>query len=324
MTICYQNNAYLCKSADRYGVMSYRHEEAYSSSAFLYRRHNIKVGNMEQKEEWKPIIGYEGLYEVSNYGRVRSLTRTIVRSDGRIQTFKGVILSGTMHNRGYRDVVLTKDGISTRYLIHRLVATAFIPNPYNKPELDHINTIRTDNRVENLRWVTRRENCANNITRKRIYDRANSSVVKEKILSTKVKNNSRLAPKRVYQFTIDGEFIAEYSSCHEATRETGISFTSISTVARRGKHPRNEKSAGGYLWSYDKNNPPVYPFDSIKYRFRKVYQYDSNWNLIKEWDSAAKAAKELGATASTIIRYARGIRTTKYKGFHWSFELLTT
>lgn len=279
---------------------------------------------MEQKEIWKPVVGFEGLYEVSDHGRVRSFTRTIVRSDGKIQTFKGVILSGTMHNRGYRDVVLTKDGISTRYLIHRLVASAFIPNPDNKPELDHINTIRTDNRVENLRWVTRKENCANNITRKRISDRANSSVVKAKMLATKAKNDSRFAPKRVYQFTIDGEFVAEYSSCHEAERETGISFASISTVARHGKHPRNEKSAGGYLWSYNKNNPPIYPFDNLKHRFRKVYQYDSNLNLIKEWDSAAKAAKELGAIGSVIIRYARGIRTTKYKGFYWSFELLTT
>ena len=279
---------------------------------------------MKEQEIWKPVVGFEGYYEVSNLGRVRSLTRTIIRSDGKVRTFKGAILSGTKHNKGYRDVVLTRGGVSTRYLIHRLVALAFIPNPDNKPELDHVNTIRTDNRVENLRWATRKENCGNEITHKRVLDRVNSSAVKAKKLATKAKNGSRLAPKRVYQFTIDGVFVAEYSNCHEAARETGISFASISTVARQGKHPRNEKSAGGYLWSYDKNNPPVYPFDYLKHRFRKVYQYDSNMNLIREWDSASKAAKELGMVSTVITRCAKGIKTTAYKGFYWSYELLKT
>ena len=269
------NNSYLCKCKDSSGVATLRKGQTDSPSllSFVGIIHN--VGSMKEQEVWKSVVGFEGYYEVSNLGRVRSMERTIVCSDGKIRKHKGVVLSMIKHNSGYMEVKLFKDGVGTGFLIHRLVAFAFIPNPDNKPELDHINTIRTDNRVENLRWVTRKENCGNNITHKRVLDRANSSVVIAKTLATKAKKNSHLAPKRVYQFTLDGEFIAEYSSCHEAARKTGANFVMISTVARHGAHSKYGKTAGGYLWSYDKN-PPTYLSESIKNRHRKVYQYDLN------------------------------------------------
>lgn len=109
------------------------------------------------KEIWKDVVGYEGLYQVSNYGRVKSLNYN--------RTGQERIMSPRHTKNGYLELLLYKDGKRKQHQTHRLVAKAFIPNPDNKPYLDHINTIRTDNRTDNLRWVTHKENCNNPLTK---------------------------------------------------------------------------------------------------------------------------------------------------------------
>lgn len=104
------------------------------------------------REIWRDIPDYEGKYQVSNMGNVRNIIR-------------GKNLKGRLDMYGYYRVILYKKGIRYKsFQIHRLVAMSFIENPNGKPQVDHINTIRTDNRVENLRWVTYRENNLNTIT----------------------------------------------------------------------------------------------------------------------------------------------------------------
>ncbi len=98
-------------------------------------------------EIWRDVVGYEGKYQVSNFGRVKSFCR------GRVNLMKLDV-----DNRGYLRVGLYKDGKQRNQLIHILVATAFIPNPENKPEVNHENGVKIDNRVENLAWVTSSEN----------------------------------------------------------------------------------------------------------------------------------------------------------------------
>lgn len=100
-------------------------------------------------ENWVPIDGYEGLYEVSDTGMVRSLKRA---------TTSGRVLSQRVGTGGYLNVCLCKDNCKKTFVVHRLVARAFLDNPEGKPEVNHKNGIRADNRAENLEWVTRSEN----------------------------------------------------------------------------------------------------------------------------------------------------------------------
>lgn len=106
-------------------------------------------------EEWRPITGYEGLYEVSNFGRVRSLNRQFIRSDGRLHNEPGRILRGCITTRGYLCVNLCDNNHKvTTHKVHRLVAYMFIPNPNNYPHVNHKDEDKLNNNYENLEWCT--------------------------------------------------------------------------------------------------------------------------------------------------------------------------
>lgn len=114
-------------------------------------------------EIWKDVKGYEGIYQVSNFGRVKVMDRYIVRkkmSKSENSYFvKGKILSPGLDSvTGYYGIKLCKNGVKESFKIHKLVAIAFIENPFGKKYINHINSVRTDNNVSNLEWVTQSEN----------------------------------------------------------------------------------------------------------------------------------------------------------------------
>lgn len=119
----------------------------------------------ENDEEWRDIEGFEGLYRVSNTGKIKALER-LVENNGGMQHKHERILKENYGSRGL--VVLCKDGKTYPMLSHRIVAKAFIPNPENKPEVDHIDTNFHNNNANNLKWVTHKENSNNELTKMHI------------------------------------------------------------------------------------------------------------------------------------------------------------
>lgn len=194
------------------------------------------------EEIWKTIEDYPN-YMVSNMGRVKAINW---HREGKEKEMKPYTTY-----KGYLRLRLTKDGKSKQFQIHRLVAEAFIPNPENKPYIDHINTDRTDNRVENLRWVTNKENCNNPIS-KQNYSKGNKGKTSVPIL----------------QFTKDGEFVRKWNSMSDAEQELGIK----SRLSKYCSNKYGRKSAGGYIWRYadDYERIPFKVFDLEMYRKRVV------------------------------------------------------
>lgn len=109
-------------------------------------------------EIWEDVLGYEGLYQVSNMGRVKRLDTTVYYKDGRVFHYKEAILKLRTTKDGYKMTSLSKNSLPKTNLIHRLVASHFVPNPFNKPVTNHLNGIRDDNRACNLQWATQSEN----------------------------------------------------------------------------------------------------------------------------------------------------------------------
>ena len=113
---------------------------------------------MEQVEVWKDIKGYEGHYQVSDLGRVKSLSRVVKSRVGVFGTKKEIILKTFKNGDGYLKYKLCINGKEKSVISHRLVANEFLENPFNKPQVNHKNGIKDDNRVDNLEWVTSSEN----------------------------------------------------------------------------------------------------------------------------------------------------------------------
>jgi len=182
-----------------------------------------------ESEIWKDIKDYEGLYQTSNLGRIKSLNYK-----------KGRILKQRKNAKGYMTVCLCKNGIKKLCFVHRLVAEAFVPNPKNKPEVNHKWGIKTDNRASELEWNTRSEN---ELHAYRMGLTKPSQKQKEAVRQY-CKNNYS---KKVFQYDLQGNFIKEWASAVEAATQLHINRGNISCCCRNER-----KTAGGFKWKYIK------------------------------------------------------------------------
>lgn len=237
-------------------------------------------------EEWRPVVGYEGLYEVSDWGRVRSVLRVVKCGNGKgsERIFGGKIIKFSYKKNGkYHRYYLHKKGEKNKWFsCHRLVAEAFIPNPDNKPCIDHIDGNPENNSVYNLRWATHQENSNNPITLQRLkeansgdrnpmYGRCGennpnfgkhlSNEIRQKISENnakywlgkhfsdetrkKISEAKQKMRKKVCQYTLDGILIKEYHSLTAAAKENGFSSGNICSCCN-GKHEKMY----GYKWKY--------------------------------------------------------------------------
>ena len=190
----------------------------YGTSPHLHKAVYRKAVNME---EWKDIPNYEGLYQASNLGRIKSLPKR--KGCGIGYTQKERVLKNASNGK-YFFVVLTKDGKTKMCLVHRLVAQAFIPNPNNKIDVNHINGIKTDNRVENLEWNTRQEN----------------------ILHSFRNGLEKHYTRKILQCDKQGNIIKEWGSIKEAAIGINKPVSNISKCCRGCGY----KTAYGYICRY--------------------------------------------------------------------------
>jgi hypothetical protein len=181
----------------------------------------------------KPILGYEGLYSVGDNGEVFSHKSGRVMRPGKSRD-------------GYMSVELFKNGKGWRALVHRLVASAFLPNYNNLPQVNHKNENKADNRVSNLEWCTARYNMNYGARTQKQLLKVNYSTEQRKALA---RTNGKMACKPVLQYDRNGARIARYESVRSARDVLGINPAHISETCR-GKR----KSAGGFLWTYERRS----------------------------------------------------------------------
>lgn len=203
-------------------------------------------------ETWKDIPEYEKLYKISTKGHIYSYKHDI-------------IVSQRKNNKGYMRVDLHKDGKYKSYLVHRLVALTFIPNPENKPEVNHLDENKENNCVENLEWTTYKEN--------RNYGSRNEKI--------SISNTGRKTPsmqKQIYCIELNKTF----NSLKEASKELNINCGNLSS-ALHGRY----NSAGGYLWKFTNNQKKkrerigVRFSGNLKQNCADIVEFiGSNWEII--------------------------------------------
>lgn len=198
------------------------------------------------KEIWKPIPNYEGMYEASDMGRIRSVSRIVKRNGGTNKTLSGRVLVTSTQGNGYKCVTLSQNGCVRTYRVHRLVAITFIPNPKGLPEVNHINENKADNSVSNLEWITHIGNIKHGTQIERSHKHRDCKGANNGMFGRK----GKLSPvsKRVAQITPQVKVIAEYDSLREAAKSIGRTPNSITNaIIGRTSH------CCGYQWKIINN-----------------------------------------------------------------------
>lgn len=262
-------------------------------------RNNCNLNNLQVAElyiqdidgNWKDVIGFEGLYQVSDDGRVRSLPRLkICGFNGKQSVQKGRILKPGHTNHGYAFVNLVKDGKSKPHYIHRLVAQAFIPNPLNLPYVNHKDENPKNNAVWNLEWCTPKYN-------------ANYGTAKERAAEAVRANNPSIYNTPVTNITTGEQF----NSISEACDFYGFSNSKRDTIKRccEGQYATVE----GYNWKYTHDED----YKPTKQKFIVCIETG------EEYRSAAKLAKDIEVTPAAVSKHMNG-QLSHLKGLHYTYK----
>lgn len=259
---------------------------------------HLSIGNLKHErhgvifmqEIWKDISGYEGIYQVSNFGNIKSLERYFPTKNPKkpIAHINEKILKLRTDKKGYLNVGLTKNGKFRTIQVHRIVAEAFIPNPENMPQVNHKDENKSNNNVNNLEWCSRKYNC-------------NYGTRNLKIGKSSCKN-------RVIQCDLEGNPIKIFKNGKEAGLAFGKDPSSIYACCV-GK----QLTAFGYRWCHE-GKTLVLLHDCCKC----VLKYDEKKHLIAKYSSMKECYKNNNISPHTLRKYAN---TNKiFKGYYW--ELL--
>jgi hypothetical protein len=254
-------------------------------------------------EIWKPVVGYEGFYEVSNLGRIKSLERTFIcgREYARKVTYHECIIKQYKNVHGYL-IIGASNGVDKikQCKVHRLVGEAFLPNPENMPIINHINSVKDDNRVENLEWTTSKGN--------RIH------AIKYGNVTFKT-GSEHPQSKTVYQYNLNGELVGEYDSIASAAKSTGYSSSHIGKNCNRIYDFYKD-----YVFSYEPTPKEYFnrTFEKRIRREKELIKYDLDGKEICRYKSPIYAAESIGGSRSNIHYAALGRFKTAY-GYRWAY-----
>ena len=239
------------------------------------------------QEIWKDVIGFEGGYQVSNFGNVKSLSRVVPCKGGTRKTSER-LCNPSYDKDGYRFVSLSFNGKRKNSRLHRIVAEAFIPNTNNLPQVNHKDGNKNNNCSENLEWCTSQENIVHSL---------------------------RTGLKKIHsvnQFSLDGVLIKKWDTITKASIELGIKRKHIERCLFGGS-----KTCHGYIFSYCENVEPYKP-TKLANSSIKVFKFDTNRNLVKVYDSISKAEAEEHIIHKTFRNYCNTGKI--YKNFYWELE----
>lgn len=247
------------------------------------------------KEIWKDIDGFVGKYMVSNLGNVKSLNYN--------HTHFEKLLCPTTNHYGYQQLSLKSKSIHKTVYVHTLVAKAFIPNPLNKKEVNHIDGNKLNNCVTNLEWVTPKENTQHAI----------KTGLRTLTLPHYVKGADHYSSKQVIQYDTKGIFVKKWDCISDAARYYDCLPASIVNCCKG-----RTKTIKGYIWrTFDENDIPKTIDVPYNHKAKKqIYQYDLNDNLINIWNSYNEITNNTSYKRQTINNCCRGALKTAY-GFKW-------
>lgn len=250
----------------------------------------------EQVEIWKDITGYEGLYQVSSLGRVRSLSR-IVKFGNQKRVIPEKIMSPRNHTRTknpYQTIILYKGKQKNKtFYVHRLVAKMFVNGFFDGADVNHIDGNKSNNKASNLEWCTRKENI-------------NHAAKNLGVIHGDYSFHKRWNSKPIVQLDMKGNKIADWTSAFECMRKTGIPEANIrKCMAARGLHITR-----GYKWYfadeyYSTSDKSIFEEIKIKPNSRsvRIIARDIKSNVCKEYQSMRRLALELGCSNQTIRKY---------------------
>ena len=292
------------------------HRNALTASIAYSLRRTRKAGVFYMQEIWKDIVGYEGLYQVSSLGNIRSLSFG-ARNYRKSNIVK--LLKQSPTNCGYFKVQLYCEGKSKMMYVHRIVATAFIPNPERKPQVNHIDGNKSNNVASNLEWVSQSEN--------HIHAIAHGLRSPSPMLGRTGADNPN--SKVILQYDLLGNFINEWCGIAEAARNINASAKLISNCVCG-----NKKSACGYIWRAKESDDYPLKIKPLARRtsrgierhgtprpraMRRIRQLSKDGNLIRVWNNYIELTSETGYDNGNIYKAINGKLKTAY-GFKWEYE----
>lgn len=244
---------------------------------------NLSLENLPN-EEWRDVVGFEKSHEVSNLGRVR-IKSQLKKWGNYIRKREAKIVSQYVKPNGYLSLHLSNDGVSKNAYVHRLVVEAFIRPMKQGEEVNHLDKNKRNNITSNLDICTRKENMA--------YSR-------EDILS--------VVAKKVYRYTLEGEYDKEYSSVSDASFDNNVNASVIVYACKGGRNMANN-----HYFRYEKYDKIDIPYK----KYKEVVITNTNGETI-EFNSPQKAADFLGVKYNTII--CSCVRGKKCKGYKLNYK----